>query len=188
MPNPLCLTTHSCAQRVRPTGFTLVESLITMAVLAILVAVGLPSFGRFVATQRAIATTNLLVGHIAATRASAVHRARDVVLCPSQNGTTCLAAGTDWSAGWIAFVDPDGNRTPGSPADILLVEARPADGPLRIHSTPGRTSLRYRADGYSTGTNLTLSVCVADRRLSKIVVNNSGRPRSEHSPGGESCD
>jgi type IV fimbrial biogenesis protein FimT len=187
MPNQAQPLTRSCGPLSSPTGFTLVESIIAAAVLAIFVVIGWPSLGRFVTVQRGIAATNLLVGHIAATRSSAVHRGRDAVLCPSRDGTSC-AAGTDWSAGWIVFIDPDGDRVPASTADILLVERRPADTPIRIHSTAGRNSLRYRTDGYSIGSNLTLSVCSGGMQLAKIVVNNAGRPRSERSPEGESCD
>jgi len=163
----------------RAAGFTLIELVTTTAVLALLAGVALSPMQALLERQRASAATSSLISHMQLARLSAVERNRRTVLCPSSDGATC-AAGTDWSQGWLLFVDEDGNRRPDTDDEILRVDLAPTSRHLRIASSAGRQQLRYLPDGTSAGANLTLSICSPDGvLLAKVVVNNAGRPRSE---------
>lgn len=163
----------------RPAGFTLIELAATTAILALLAGVALPPMQAFVERQRASSATSSLIVQMQLARLSAIERNRRTVLCPSSDGTTC-AAGTDWSQGWLLFVDEDGNRRPDAADEILRVEQAPTSGHLRITSSAGRQQLRYLPDGTSAGANLTLSICSEEGGLlTRVIVNNAGRPRSE---------
>lgn len=171
----------------RPAGFTLIELAATMAILALLAGVALPPMQAFVQHQRASAATSSLIVQMQLARLSAIERNRRTVLCPSSDGTTC-ASGTDWSQGWLLFVDEDCNRRPDAADEILRVEQAPTSGHLRIASSAGRQQLRYLPDGTSAGTNLTLSICSQDGALlAKVIVNNAGRPRSERPAAPAPC-
>ena len=163
----------------RATGFTLIELATTLAVIAICAGVALPSMVEFVERQRTSAAISSLTTHMQLARMAAISRNRRAVLCPSQDGRNCQA-GTDWSGGWMLFVDDDGNRKPDAGDDILRVDLEPTSRHLHVASTAGRQQLRYLPDGTSAGTNLTLSICSRnDELLGKVIVNNAGRPRSE---------
>lgn len=171
----------------RHAGFTLIELAVTTAAIAILAGVALPSMSALVERQRASAAASSLMTHMQLARLAAVSRNRRTVLCPTPDGNAC-ATGTDWSQGWMLFVDEDGNRRPDQEDDVLRQETEPTSRHLRIVSTAGRQQLRYLPDGTSAGTNLTLSIC-NDRGelLARVVVNNLGRPRSERPAGPSSC-
>ena len=165
--------------RRRDAGFTLIELIITMAVLAICAGVALPSLRSFMEQQRTLAAISSLTSHMSLARMAAVTRNQRTVLCPSRNGNSC-EAGTDWSTGWMLFLDEDGNRQPDSGDEVLRMDLEPTSRHLRVVSTVGRQQLRYLPDGSSAGSNLTISICnKAGDVLGRVIVNNMGRPRSE---------
>ena len=107
----------------RPTrGFTLIEMLTTVAVVAVTTTVGVPALTGFVAGNRAAAQINTLIGALNYARSEAVSSARQVSLCPyTENPAasdpavryTCASA-TTWQQGWIVFrtvVDESGTAT-----------------------------------------------------------------------------
>ena len=173
--------------RDRDAGFTLIELIITMAVLAICAGVALPSLRSFMEQQRTLAAISSLTSHMALARMAAVTRNQRTVLCPSRNGNSC-EAGTDWSTGWMLFLDEDGNRLPDSGDEVLRMDLEPTSRHLRVVSTRGRQQLRYLPDGRSAGTNLTISICNhRSEVLARVIVNNAGRPRSERPASPMAC-
>lgn len=168
-------------------GFTLIELTTTVAVLAICAGVALPSLRSFLEQQRTLAAISSLTTHMSLARMTAISRNQRAVLCPSSDGASC-EAGTDWSTGWMLFVDEDGNRRPDSSDEILRVDLEPTSRHLRVVSTVGRQQLRYLPDGRSAGSNLTLSICNRQGEvLSRVIVNNMGRPRSERPKQAMAC-
>jgi type IV fimbrial biogenesis protein FimT len=168
-------------------GFTLIELTITLAIITTLAGVAGPAMAGFIEHQRATATATSLTTHMQLARMAAVSRNRRAVLCPTSDGNSC-AAGTDWSTGWMLFVDDDGNRRPDHNDDILRVDLQPTSTHLRVVSTTGRQQLRYLPDGSSAGSNLTVSICNhAGALLGQVIVNNMGRPRSEHPKTATPC-
>ena len=162
----------------RTHGFTLIELVATVAVMAICAGIALPSMGGLLERHRTTAAMALLSAHIATARNTAVTRRMPIALCPSEDGTSC-ATGTDWGQGWLLFLDENGNRKVDAAADILRAERAPTSGQLGIRSTSGRSALRYLPSGLNSGTNLTLSVC--SKRgdlLGQVIVNNAGRART----------
>ena len=160
-------------------GFTLIELTTTVAVLAICAGVALPSLRSFLEQQRTLAAISSLTTHMSLARMTAISRNQRAVLCPSSDGASC-EAGTDWSTGWMLFVDEDGNRKPDASDEVLRVDLEPTSRHLRVVSTVGRQQLRYLPDGRSAGTNLTISICnKTGDVLGRVIVNNMGRPRSE---------
>ncbi|WP_305804939.1 GspH/FimT family pseudopilin [Stenotrophomonas sp. YIM B06876] len=157
-------------------GFTLIEALITVAILSVTLAIAAPSLSEFSRRQRGIAATNLLVTHLHLARTHAVTHRATTSVCPSADMSTCIA-GSDWSSGWIVFFDPRGNKRPDSASDIIWKESRATNTGISITSTTGRPQVRYLQDGRSSGSNLTVSICTQKRLLNQIIINNAGRAR-----------
>jgi type IV fimbrial biogenesis protein FimT len=96
-------------------GFTLIELMVTVVVLAIVLAVAIPSFTSQVLNNRSLTLGGDLVTALNFAREEAVKRGARVSICPSSDGATCLTA-TDWAKGWMVFVD--GAATDGAAAVV----------------------------------------------------------------------
>ena len=81
----------------RYSGFTLVELMITVAVMGIIAFMGVPALQSLVENNRVATHTNRLVSSIHLARSEAIKRNEDVTLCPLGSGMNC---GQDWSKGW----------------------------------------------------------------------------------------
>lgn len=75
-------------------GFTLLELMVTVAVLAILVTVGVPSFQTLIQNNRVTTQTNELVTALNAGRTEAVKRGRNVqvAVAPATNGWSAIVS------------------------------------------------------------------------------------------------
>lgn len=165
-------------QRAAPLrGFTLVETAVTLSVLALMVAIGLPSMREFRARQQAGAIASLLVSHFASARMTAISHNVPVMVCPSDGAGTCRQ-GTDWGGHWLSFRDPDGNRQPDDGDDIYRNDTVPDNPSIRVVSTQGRRHVRYQPTGMSYGTNLTIRICYDGRVATSVILNNTGRART----------
>lgn len=103
----------------------MVELLTVMVIVAILMAVGIPSF-RYVTTDNRMSTeANELLGDLQYARSEAVREGQTVTVCVAQSTSptspSCAAAGTtNWEKGWIVFGDANGNQAIDSGTDSVL--------------------------------------------------------------------
>lgn len=133
----------------RQHAFTLVELMVTLAVLGISLMIAVPSFLSITRTNRSATETNALVGALNIARSEAAKRSTTVSVCTSNNGAAC-AAGIGWNNGWIVFVD---NNTLGQVdvGDTILRIYGKVSAANNISASAALTNfITYRADGFST--------------------------------------
>lgn len=87
------------AMRAR-TGFTLIELITTIAIVAVLLALAAPFFGNASLSGQLSANSNNLLGAMSMARSEAIKRNANVTLCMSGDGATCNTTG-GWEQGWI---------------------------------------------------------------------------------------
>lgn len=103
-------------------GITLVEALITLAIVVIITAISAPNLSTMLKSRQAKNAAQDLETMLELARSEAVRLARTVSLCPSTNGTSCTGAGsTNWRTGWLLFDDVNSNGSLDSGADGLSV-------------------------------------------------------------------
>lgn len=98
-------------------GFTLIELMVTIAIAAILLTVGIPSMAKFITDTRVSASVNGFVGAMSMARSEAIKRGRLVTICRSVNaesGTTGCTGGGDWSSGWLVYVENSSSSNIGA--------------------------------------------------------------------------
>jgi len=157
----------------RALGFTLIELMVTIAIVAILLAVALPSFEGSMRSNRLATTTNELISTIALARSEALRSRRGAGLCATADG---LACGTNWNLGWMVWADANGNGVLNSPADTVVrhVQAHPA---LNLTAGAGTIAFNNRG-GPRAPTEFTLrpSDCPASQEMiNTLTMNGSGQ-------------
>lgn len=102
-------SSRSCrAKRVASTsasscqsGFTLIELMVAIAVLAIVLAAAIPSFSDITLRSKLRTYAADLVASAQLARSEAINRNGQVRMCVSSNGTSCGSG--SWEQGWIVL-------------------------------------------------------------------------------------
>jgi len=141
-------------------GFTLVELLVTLAVLAIVLGFAVPSFQNMVESNRVTSTTNNLVGLLNYARAEAMRYGRTVAVVPVDG---------DYAKGVAVQV---GGK------DLRVIEG--SRGTVTIAMAQG-AALGFRGNGLSNQSNeINYRICgTAGRSGSLVRVGIGGQIRSE---------
>ena len=147
----------------RNRGFTLMELLITLAVVAIVASLAVPSFQNMIATQRVRSAANDLATALNFARSEAVKRNRVVTVTPVAT----------WAEGWNITYD-DG-------ANTITVQIHEALEGVTMTGSPAGTAISYRADGRRNSGNVDIEIAPpAGSSASShcIGVSPTGKPES----------
>jgi len=82
-------------------GFTLIELMVVVAVMAILAAIAAPSMTGLINANRLSGQAGELTSTIQLARSEAIRRNARVTVCPSSDGATCVSR-TSWTR-WIVL-------------------------------------------------------------------------------------
>jgi len=159
-------------------GFTLLELIITISILAILLSLGIPAFQDFALKQRLNAAVTALHNDLLLARAQAIHRDVQVIACPWNPGAGCTGK-TDWSDGWIVFGDSNEDRS-YQDGETVLRHGQGVEN-VMIYSSSGRTDFRFYPNGTAPGSNGSISICGlrGPEQARKLVISNLGRIRRD---------
>jgi type IV fimbrial biogenesis protein FimT len=162
----------------RTSGFTLHDLLIALTILGILLGIAIPSLKNAVARVQSTSTRSAITATLFDAQRNATVVGREIVVCPAM-AEQCIG-GEDWSYGWIAFIDHDGDRL-RSPGDQIVRREAELPAGVRLHGTNGRPRIVYQPNGGSAGTNITFTLC--DRRGPKsaqaLILSNAARLRHD---------
>lgn len=176
---------------IKQRGLTLVELVVTVAIVAILASAAAPSFRDMMERNRLSALNNQLVSAINYARGEAVKRVFNVVLCVRKSdGSDCTATATDgFEKGWLAFVDTNANGVLDSGETILLDEVPNVMPGLVVSSNISTAQkISYKPNGnVSNSGTLTLTLN-STNRYQVVLLSGTGRVRScKVEPPATSC-
>lgn len=158
-----------------PRGFTLLELLIALAVLAVLTSLATAGFSNVLANVRMTSQVNHLVHNLHLARQKARAIGTDVALCKSADLRQC-DPDANWHDGWLMFANGDGDMPPTLDSGETLLATGAAIERLRIASS--RRAFVMRPPGQRS-TNGSFIYC--DQRGSDaaraVIVSHTGKPR-----------
>lgn len=172
--------------KYRPYGFTLVELLIVIAIVAILAALAVPSFNTLLVRRSVLSAASSLVSDMRLARSEALRRSVPVTVCSlAANSTSACSAGgvAMWTNGWLVFMDLNGDGVVDANDEIIRVEQAPPNmATIQRNPNPNNTlpKFTYQANGWGKGVNDTLIFTprgtVPVGTVKCVIVSSTGRP------------
>lgn len=169
-------------------GFTLAELIVSLSILAIMLALAVPSFGNIVKSNRAAAFTNDLLTDLHVARSEAIRRNQPVTMCKSEDRQSCSG---NWGDGWIIFSDANRDRTiDGDQGDKLLATSDAVGKSLKLNWNAFRSDnyIQFSSMGFIHSNNGTFKICPPDndaRQARAVIINRVGRARVSSDKNGD---
>lgn len=175
---------HSPAPGRAARGFTLIELMIVLAIIAVMAGTGLPAMTSTIRSVQLTTASNDLLWSLFLARSEAIKRKTRVVVCKSADGLTCAQAG-GWQQGWLVFQDQDNDGLHDN-GEAVLQRGAPLAADMKVtgnlnvaryvsYAPTGTTKLVGGSFQAGTITLCRQSLEPADAR--QIIVSSSGRPR-----------
>jgi type IV fimbrial biogenesis protein FimT len=162
----------------RQHGFTALELIVTMTIIAVLLTAGVPAFKNYAWNLRMKTAMDLLQSDLKLARGNAISHNIRTVICPATDSNDCSGQSA-WQDGWIVFTDLNGDRhrQEGEP----LLKQSGAVELMTISSSSSRNNLRFFPNGTAPASNASIAFC--DGRgateAGTISLSNSGRIRMQ---------
>lgn len=146
-------------------GFTLFELIITVSILAILATIAAPSMQNLIYSTQVKTATNKVMDIMQQARSDAIRTGRNVVVCASTDGTSCVTTSpTIWNVGILA-------RDATGSAVYAVVDFNNAD--LTILES-GNGIVTFNNTGAITGTKQ-ISITKSGQDTYYVCIGVSGR-------------
>lgn len=166
-------------------GFTLIEILVVVAIMAIVTVLAVPSMQTFLENSQVRSASNTMLSGLIYARNEATKLGHDVVLCISNaSGTACSNSNRGYANGYIVFGDkPNGGNAGNGILDstervLLYQEALPTGYTLTSNKSPTSSSIRYSATGEIKGASgFTLRLSKNGTLKRRLVFASTGRVR-----------
>lgn len=157
-------------------GFTLIELMVTVSVLAVLVAIAVPSMAGLMRQWALNASAETFAADLRLARSTATRLSRPVTVCPHEGQIACTQ-GNRWEAGWMVFVDLDNDKRLDMD-ETVVVRRGPQAGiaSLSIKGDSG-DGFKFRSNGTLASAAGTATVVAGAKQQDQrsIAVNRMGR-------------
>jgi len=166
-------------------GFTLIELLVVISIVAVLMALALPSFNTLLVKRSVQSAALDLVGDMRLARSEALRRSVPVTVCSlAANSTSaCSVGGATWVNGWLVFMDLNGDGVVDAADEVISVKQAPPNmASIQQNPNPGNTlpKFTYQANGWAKAATQTLIFTpkgtVPSETVRCVVVSITGRP------------
>lgn len=140
-------------------GFTLIELMVAVAILAILLGIAVPSFNDAALGSKLGSHANNLVVSASLARSEAIKRNVNVTLCASADGRDCATEG-DWEQGWVVKCKTTDNLNCNADGTnwLIIHRQQAASSGLKISEASAKKILAFSPTGVGAE-SATLTIC-----------------------------
>lgn len=157
----------------RHRGFTLIELMVTIAVVALLAGFVAPAMRSFVLNSRLSSTANELTRSVQSARSEAVKRQRNVVVCMSANPSAATpTCGTSGVNSWIVFEDINNNWDHESTETII--DTHTFESAKTVFSGNQSQRISFGASGFTNLTDATSALAPTTAMVMCDIRGNKG--------------
>jgi type IV fimbrial biogenesis protein FimT len=133
-------------------GFSMIEMMMGIAILAIVIKVAAPSFSDFVSKSRLTSSVSTLVADLNYARGEAIMRNAPVIVCAKVSNSSSCATTPTWQSGWVVCVDANSDN-------VCDTASTTVPNPIRVRNgvssttpiTAGGAVTRFSTVGAVTG-------------------------------------
>lgn len=163
---------HLSANRTK--GLTLVDILVTLAIVSITLGQGIPALQKWLQRSTEDSAFKLLFHLSAYTRTEAIKANDYFTLCPSENHSSC---GGDWNGDIIIFNDSNKNEAIDKDETLHKLISLPANTPCIRWNLPKRQYVQFKPTGMINGTAGHFRFCDDSNTLThkRLVISFNGR-------------
>ena len=169
---------ESVVTTAQQAGFTLIELMIVMIIVAIFVTVGVPNFQNLISDNRLSTQANRLVSSLQLARSEALKLRTPVSVCRSTDGANCAGAGA-WETGWLVFVDTNANGNVDGELVIQSNSGLNSSNTLRAAAAPFNDFVNYQPTGLQNAAAGNFRLCDGNNpdvtQGRQITVTTTGR-------------
>lgn len=172
-------------QAARPAmqGFTAIELMVVVSIIAVLAALAGPSFTQMIESWRVRDATESLRSTLLFARSEAIKRGGQIAihkLPNNTNGCTSATGNRDWDCGWIVCHDTNNSGTCTSTEPVLQRIETPAK--VQVTRTGGSVSIKLNRWGLVDGTWLGFNLVPYDKSTTHpgargVCMSSGGRIR-----------
>lgn len=165
----------------KPSGFTLIEAMLSLGIISILMGSVIPSMSSLIERNQATTNINWIIGAVSFTRHAAVVHRVTMTLCAPKSTDQC---GGNWHEGLVVFSDRNKNARIDE-ADRIIARIQPLSrsGSIKWRAFRNRQYLQMTPMGYTNYQNGNFIYCPenGNRKFARqIVINLQGRARLVH--------
>lgn len=165
-------------------GISLIEIIGSTLICGIIIAIGLPNILSMQLKEQQVQSVNQLTGALHYARNTAIMRRSVVTLCPGND--ECLAT-QHWQNNILTFIDHNQNAVLDQEDELLQRIKIPDRQTWQWSNFRQRTYLQFTAHGRTPALNGTLSLCSDNAISRQIVINLTGRVRTQTQQAPQAC-
>jgi type IV fimbrial biogenesis protein FimT len=178
----MSLKRHNILSRPSKEGFTLVEILVVVAISAVLMALGAPSFSDALKRYRINGIRDSIISSIQMSRTEAIRRGLPVIIERKTGCGVVLGSTQEWGCGWNVYVDVDQNNSFGAnDVEIQIVNVEKNYNVMHLSGVPGKLIVNKWGQPGTVGESFVLSPPlpegVSSPATTTVCINAGGRVR-----------
>jgi len=165
-------------------GLSLIESLVTLGIVAATMQLAVPAMGDLLQNAALNGASQDLLMDLHLARSEALKRNRRVAICKSFDGVRCTTSG-GWEQGWIVFHDEDNSGTLDAGEEVIAhhealkpVFSVRGNSPVAHYVSYSPIGItRFTSGGFQAGTITVCRRSEGSTDAREVIVNPMGRPR-----------